>query len=293
MGSQNPNTRSLIRNLIIFAVCVAASGWLGYAIDRLMNNPPTQSPGMLLWLIIPLAATLLLRAFAGDGWKDLGLRPAFKGNGVWYLVSLLIYPLMAVLILTLGSIFGLVMIPDFSLGLLLSIFVAGFIPALFKNIFEEFAWRGYLASKINILPLNAYAGHVIVGLIWGTWHIPYWLFFLGKEQVRAATGQDLATFVPMALLGLVTASIVYDEIRLLTGSVWPAVLMHTVGNALIDGLVAQNVIKIAAGAEIMVSPTHQSLLTMVFFVLAGIGLHRMRLSKQPPVENTVGSISAR
>lgn len=277
---QNRGNKRTIRNLAIFAVVVLASGWLGYGLDRLMNNPPSQQLGLLLFLIAPLGTALLLRAFAGDGWKDFGLWPAFKGNGAWYAVSLLIYPLGAAFVLGIGGALGLVTFPNFSLGLLLPVFAMGLLPSFVKNIFEEFAWRGYLAPKINSLGLNDYAGYVIVGLIWSGWHIPYWLFYLGNVQIQASTAQDLATFVPAAMMGIITASIAYNEIRLLTNSVWPALLMHTVGNALIDVLVVQGFIKIATGMGFLVSPTHQSLLTMVFFLLAGIWLRRQRARKQ-------------
>lgn len=280
MGSQNQNNKGIVRNLVIFTVVVLASGWLGYGLDRVMNNPPAQSLGMLIWLIAPLVTILLLRAFAGDGWKDFGLRPNFKDNGVWYVVSLLIYPLVAVLVLVIGGTLGLVTFSSFSLSLLLSVFAMGLIPAFIKNIFEEFAWRGYLAPKINSLALNDYIGHVIVGLIWGGWHLAYWLFYLGNAQIQAATAQGLATFIPTAMLGLITASIAYNEIRFLTNSVWPAVLMHTIGNALIDVLVVQGFVKITIGMGFLVSPTHQSLLTMVFFLLVGLWLHQQRVRKQ-------------
>ena len=68
-----------------------------------MNHPPTQQIGLLLWLITPLITALLLRAFAGDGSKDFGLRPSFKSNAIWYTASLLIYPLVAVLMLAIGG----------------------------------------------------------------------------------------------------------------------------------------------------------------------------------------------
>jgi len=245
-----------------------------------MNNPPTQQLGLLLWLITPLITALLLRAFAGDGWKDFGLRPAFKGNILWYVASLLIYPLVAVVVLTIGGMLGLVTFPYFSLSLWLSVFAMGLIPSFIKNIFEEFAWRGYLTPKINSLPLNAYAGHVIVGLIWGGWHIPYWLFVLGRAQIQASAGQDLAAFIPMAILNISAASIAYGEIRLLTHSVWPPVIMHTVGNALIDVLIAQGLIHIATGMEFLVSPLQSSLLTLVFLLWAGIWLHQRRVRQQ-------------
>ncbi|WP_407946417.1 CPBP family glutamic-type intramembrane protease [Paenibacillus alkaliterrae] len=47
------------------------------------------------------------------------------------------------------------------------------IPAFIKNIFEEFAWRGYLAPKLYSIGYNRLFIHICVGLIWGAWHVPY------------------------------------------------------------------------------------------------------------------------
>lgn len=206
-----------------------------------------------------------LHTFAGDGWKDIGLRPSLKGNLIWYAVSLLIYPLVAVLILTLGGVLGLVTAPNFSLSLLLAVFAAGLIAAFIKNIFEEFAWRGYLAPKVYSLGLNAYLGHTIVGLVWGCWHIPYLLFMLDRTVIHATTTQSMASFIPLATANLIAASMVYGELRLLTNSIWAAILLHTIGNALVDVLIVQGFVSIVPGTDFLVSPGHQSLLTMSVF----------------------------
>ncbi|MDQ3250655.1 MAG: CPBP family intramembrane metalloprotease [Chloroflexota bacterium] len=281
MMPQNLERKRTVRNLMIFSAVVLACGWLGVGLDRWMDNPPGQ-PGLgsLLWLIAPLLTALLLRAFAGDGWQDFGLRPALQGNAIWYAVSLLMYPLVAVLVLAIGGVLGLVTAPNFSFSLLLSVFTGGLIAAFVKNIFEEFAWRGYLAPKVYSLGLNAYVGHAIVGLGWGCWHIPYLLFLLDRTLIQATTTQSLATFIPLAIANLIAASIVYGEIRLLTDSVWPPLLLHTVGNALVDVLVVQGFVRIVPGTDFLVSPGHQSLLTMGVFALLGIGLHQLRIRKQ-------------
>lgn len=280
MKLQNRENKRTVRNLVIFAVVVLASGWLGYGLDSMMNNPPEQQLGLLLWLITPLFTVLFLRAFAGDGWKDFGLRPAFRSNALWYAASLLIYPLVAVVVLMIGGMLGLVTIPNFSLSLLLSVVAMGLIPSFIKNIFEEFAWRGYLAPKVSSLGLNDYVGHVIVGLIWGGWHIPYLLFLIDPSVLKATTTQSMAIFIPSMIVGLIAASMVYGEIRLLTNSVWPPVLLHTIDNALVDVLILQSVFKIVPGMDFLVSPAPQSLLTTVFFALIGIGLHQLRIRKQ-------------
>lgn len=280
MKLQNPERKRTIRNLMIFTGVTLISGWLGHGLDRWMNNPPDQQLGLLLWLIAPLLTALLLRALAGDGWKDFGLRPSLQGNVVWYVVSLLVYPVVAGVVLGIGGALGLVTAPKFSFSLLLSVFAGGLLAAFVKNIFEEFAWRGYLAPKVYSLGLNAYIGHAVVGLIWGCWHIPYLLFLLDPALIQATTTQSMATFIPWAIVNLVAASIVYGELRLLTNSVWPPLLLHTIGNALVDVLVVQGFVRLAPRTDWLTSPGHQSLLTMVVFALIGIGLHQFRVRQQ-------------
>jgi membrane protease YdiL (CAAX protease family) len=99
---------------------------------------------------------------------------------------------------------------------------------------------------------------------------------LDPAVIGATTTQSMATFIPLAIANLVTASIVYGELRLLTHSVWPPLLLHTVGNALVDVLVVQGFVQLAPGMDFLVSPGHQSLLTMMVFALIGIGLHQQR-----------------
>ena len=283
-----------VRNLVIFAVVVLAIGWLGHGLDILMQNPPSQKLGMLLWLVAPLVTALLLRGFAGDGWKDFGLKPDFKRNWVWYVFSLLICPVIAALILIVGRISGLV---TFSLnalggggdglgrsldtlGLFLSVFAAGLLPAFFKNIFEEFAWRGYLAPRVTSLERNDYLGHLSVGLIWGAWHIPYYLFFLERTIIQSYTTLDLGIFILMTILGIVSYALVYGEIRLLTNSVWPPLLIHMISNAFVDPLVVQGFVKIVPGMDFLVSPGGHSILSIALFIFVGVGLHQWRMRNQ-------------
>ncbi len=89
----------------------------------------------------------------------------------------------------------------------------------------------------------------------------------------------MALFIFMALINLLAASLVYGEIRLLTNSVWPAVLMHTAGNALVDTLVITKVIEIAPGLSWLVAPGPLSLLTFLIFLGLGIALRRYRVRR--------------
>jgi len=281
MNIQNQSNRTTIRNLVIFIIVVLAIGWIGRGLDVLMDNPASEGIGILLWIITPLGASLLLRAFAGDGWKDFGIKPNFKGNMAWYVVALLVYPISTVCILIIGSGFGLITFPNSSLsklGLVFQAFALGILPLFIKNIFEEAAWRGYLAPKVYSLRLNDFVGHLIVGLVWGAWHIPYYLFFLDRAVLQDFTTLNLAIFIPLAIVVMISWAMVYGEIRLLTKSIWPAVLMHAVEDALLIMLIADHYIQILPGTDWLISPM-SGLISVIFFLAIGIGLRQMRKRK--------------
>lgn len=281
MNMQDQRNGRAIRNLAIFVILVLASGWLGRGLDTLMGNPSAESLGMLLWIITPLGVTLLLRTFGGDGWKDFGIKPNFKGNGMWYMVAILVYPLLTAIVLIIGGSLGLITFPNFSLntlGLLLQTFALGLLPQFIKNIFEEAPWRGYLAPKVYSLGLNDFVGHAIVGLVWGAWHIPYYLFFLDRAILSNFTTLDVAVYIPLAIGVMVSWAIVYGEIRLLTNSFWPAVLMHMVEDAFLIQLFTGNHIQITPGTDWLVSPMN-GLLMSLFFIACGVGLRQVRRRK--------------
>lgn len=278
MNIQNLGIRTTIRNLTIFITLVLASGWLGRGLDALMGNSSAESLGMLVWITMPLGVSLLLRAFAGDGWKDFGIKPNLKGNWAWYVVAILVFPVLTAIVLILGGSLGFIAFPNLSsnaLGLLLQAFALGLLPQFIKNIFEEAPWRGYLAPKIYSLHLNDYLSHAIVGLVWGAWHIPYYLFFLDRAILSNFTTLDLAIYIPLAIWVMISWAVVYGEIRLLTNSFWPAVLMHMVEDAFLIQLFTGNHIQIVPGTDWLISPMN-GLLMSFLFIAFGVGLRQFR-----------------
>jgi hypothetical protein len=95
------------RNLFIFLVLVLGVASLAGAIETLTVTPDADPgiPGLgqLLWLISPLVAMLLLLIFGGDGWDDFSLRPQFKDNGFWWLVSIFVFPVVFTISVLLGK----------------------------------------------------------------------------------------------------------------------------------------------------------------------------------------------
>jgi len=288
MNNLIQNNRVTVRNLTIFIIAVLSIGWIGRGLDLLMHNPSSEGLGILLWLITPLAISLLLRAFAGDGWKDFGIKPNFRGNALWYIIAFLVYPVSTACILIIGRGLGLITFPNASLsilGLVFQTFALSLLPHFLKNIFEEAAWRGYLAPKVYSLHLNDFVGHIIVGIVWGAWHIPYYLFFLDQAVLQDFTTLNLAYFIPLSIVVMISWSMVYGEIRLLTNSIWPAVLMHAVEDALLILLISDHHIQILPGTDWLISPM-SGLISVVFFIAMGIVLNKMR-KRNMPIERAV------
>jgi membrane protease YdiL (CAAX protease family) len=286
MNIQVKENKRTVRNLAVFITFVLVIGWIGQGIDLLTGDPGAEGPGMLLWLITPLAISLFLRTFAGDGWKDLGIKPKFKENIAWYVTAIVVFPLLTVIVLLIGCNSGLVTFPNFSLnalGMIIQAFALGLLPQFIKNIFEEFAWRGYLAPKIYSFRVNDFIGHIIVGLIWGAWHIPYYLFFLDRAVLQGFTTLNLGVFIPLSIVVMIAWSMVYGEIFLMTNSIWPAVLMHMVEDAFLNQLFTEHHIRIVAGMDWLVSPVN-GLISIFFFILTGVGLHQVRKRRLPVFE---------
>jgi membrane protease YdiL (CAAX protease family) len=86
---------------------------------------------------------------------------------------------------------------------------------------EELGWRGYLLPRLQ-RRFGALVASVVLGLIWGLWHLP---LALTPGDVRSET------FFGWTLLGLVAAAIlftwVYNNTR---GSLLIALLFHTAIN---------------------------------------------------------------
>jgi len=281
MNIQKQDRKKTIRNLTIFTLVVIVFGWLGRGLDVKLGNPATEGLGILLWISTPLLVSSVLRLFAGDGWKDFGFKPNFKGNRRWYVIALLAYPVVTACILIIGNGLGMITITDPSLsalGLFALAFAIAFLRDIIKNFFEEAAWRGYLAPKVYSLGLNDYVGHAIVGFIWGVWHIPYYLFYVNRADLQAFTTLSVAAYIPLAIAMMVAWAFVYGEIRLATNSIWPAVLMHTVEDALLVTLVIDRYLQILPGTDWLISPMN-GLVSAIFFLVIGVGLRKLRKRK--------------
>lgn len=265
-----PCRRPGVRNLVIFTLAALGSGWFGYGLDQVLGLPPSQGPGMLLWLVLPALTGLALRAFGGDGWSDAGFSINFGAHRASYALALALNPLAIALVAGVGVLLGWVSFGDHSsLGAIGPMIGVALAPTLLKNLFEEFAWRGYLTPRLRALGVPDLWGNAVVAVVWFAWHLPYYLFFLDRAALARYTHLDLLPFLALGFIGIVPLTVVYGELRLATGSVWPTLVLHTIGNVLVPGLILHGVIRLSPEGSLWVAPGPESVAMILLFASVG------------------------
>jgi len=90
---------------------------------------------------------------------------------------------------------------------------------------EELGWRGFLSARITAIT-NMKTATIFVWGLWLCWHIPaFWLMV----QPEGAPTIQLMSFAAT----LLALTVVMNTFREVTGSVWPAVFIHTAHNQLL------------------------------------------------------------
>jgi len=87
---------------------------------------------------------------------------------------------------------------------------------------EEYGWRGFLQDEL--MGLGRRPGALLVGLVWGVWHIPV---ILSGAHTYPATGLGIA----LGLVFFVLWGFVQSYAVLKTGSIWVAAFLHGLVNS--------------------------------------------------------------
>lgn len=216
----------------------------------------------VMW-VPALAAFITARFITGEGFAHTGLR---FGPVRPYLVWALLMPLIFAAIYALTWVLGLHR-PDWSLsafmgmmksygadlstapapGVILglvfgaSVLMLPFVNGLF-GFGEEFGWRGYLLPKL--MPLGKGPAYLLMGLIWGLWHLP--LILMGFTYPGHPLIGTLLFIVLVTLFGVVLNEVtLHYQSSLLAGwlhglfncqklGVW-ALLFYGMDNVLVGG----------------------------------------------------------
>jgi uncharacterized protein len=112
-------------------------------------------------------------------------------------------------------------------GSLLLFGTFGMVRGVSTGLGEEIGWRGFLTPEAT----RAYGftgGTLLTGVIWTSWHLPILLF----ADYNAGTPWWFG--MPCFALMVIGTSFAFAWLRLRSGSVWPAAILHGSHNVLIQ-----------------------------------------------------------
>lgn len=267
------NRHRILRNTFIFYI-----GTMVLSIGGGFIMASGQEAGGLLFVLSPLLMVLVVRFLLGDGWQNAGLKLHLKKSWRWYVFALLFTLLVLPVVLVVNTFLGFAALTmPFSqvLPLLLAGFAIQLVPRTFFGLSEEWGWRGYLEPQLSLLGVPDTQRHMLVGLLWGLWHFP--LIFATDY-----TTVPLPVFLPLFIVGAIFLAFIYGQMRQASGSVWPCVLMHGLGNTLGYAILGVNFI--AYNNELLGNIVPGSLIiTLLYALIAMLVTRRHRQVTQLPV----------
>ena len=136
---------------------------------------------------------------------------------------------------------------------------------------EEIGWRGYMLTRL--IDAGVPRPVLVSGLLWGLWHVP------GTLTGVYATGPSPLLSAVLLMVTITSLGYVNGRMRLETGSVWPAIVVHAAWNSIIVG--AFDSATTGAGAALWVGES--GVLTAFTLVVAAFLFSRGRwtIRRQP------------
>ncbi len=216
----------------LYFILVFLISWAGVVLvvgfNKLLTEGPADDQMGLLFIAMcagPVISSLLFTYICEgrQGLSDLkGHLLKWKVNGRWYAVAILTAPVLVLSILFLLLTIKSTYIPEiFSSGDKVSIIVLGFVGGLTAGICEELGWTGFVVPRFR-KRYGLIATGVIVGFLWGLWHLP--LFLPGDPSGEVPSALYLAIILFSQLPAYRVLMVwLYDR----TASLFLTILMHT------------------------------------------------------------------
>jgi membrane protease YdiL (CAAX protease family) len=232
------------RSLLLFlALLAGVSAWLEWRIVR-TGRPVGESGGLVFALMwTPAAASLVCRLVFREGLRDvsfrIGGRSAVRPLLVAWLLPLAVGAPVYGLAWAAGlarfeppdlariGLTGLAPTGRFAVLLLLGLTLVTLFSAL-SAAGEEIGWRGFMLTRL--VEAGVPAPLLVSGIVWALWHVP--LILTGQY----AAGENHVMSAVLFVAGVSAAGCAIGFLRLSSGSVWPAVLLHASWNAVIQGV---------------------------------------------------------
>jgi membrane protease YdiL (CAAX protease family) len=161
-----------VQAVLIFFVLTYAFTWLAW-LPMVFTG---QENGLLL-IVGTFGPTLVALLLTGIETGRAGLRDllrrllAWRVGALWYVFSFLMPPAVVLAALGIHALLG-GEIPPFNDPGQLYLVIPVFLYVLFLSVLgEEIGWRGYALPRLQARG-NALVASLVVGLVWGLWHLP-------------------------------------------------------------------------------------------------------------------------
>jgi membrane protease YdiL (CAAX protease family) len=233
-----PSAAAVVRRhqlaaFLVLTFAISWTLWLGLAAASL---PITITTGAVLNAFAiagpSLAALVLTVGLGRRALRELmaGFSPA-RLAGPWSAVALILpLVMMSIAIATAVALLGTP--PPHLTGGLLGVLLAEFVRILFLGgpLGEELGWRGFALPRLQ-QQRTALTSSVLLGLVWGLWHIPLYLVpGTGQHEImRSGTSTAFAIggFVGWTIGLSVLFTWLFNQTR---GSLLVVILFHTAVN---------------------------------------------------------------
>ena len=269
------------KSVCIFIVGIILIGWIGKIIDMIVaNQNEGNSIGMLVWIVGPIVMVFAIKLALKDCGKNLGLKLNLKSSLLMYLAAVVIFPVIFFAVFLIGKASGLIItasvivsnISDNKFIIMLAAFGFSFIIFFVKNIFEEIAWRGFLNERLILMNVKDVVVYIVVTLVWATWHIPYYLFFLKVDNPWQTALTNYIVLFSWVMM--------FTEMYRISRSIWPCVILHAFANSI---ALLCDYVTVQEGFEWILS-YNCGLIQIIICIMAGLLLRRYRI-KNDTIQN--------
>jgi uncharacterized protein len=190
--------------------------------------------GKPLWIYAVMwsvaAASVITRLLLREGFADVSFRFGGRRTLVAVVFGLLFPVAVGAIAFGTAWVTGLALldapVSRFLGSLALAATVGSAISAL-AAAGEEIGWRGYMLTRL--ITAGVPRPVLVSGLVWGLWHLP--LILVGF--IYADHPSMLLTIV-VFMVSATSGGIVIAKLRLVTGSIWPAIALHAAYNSVIQ-----------------------------------------------------------
>lgn len=241
----NLSNRTNIWRIVTFLVLTFGLSSIFYF--KIITGGEGIGPWLLPLMLCPGVSAILTKLIFDRSLKGLGWKPGpAKWLGLGYLLPILygavIYGIVWIVGLggfttdevaeMVGTGMGMADAPRWQVVAVYTLFLATIVylrSGLLSSLGEELGWRGFLFPELHRMTSFTTAS-LISGVVWALYHLPLILF---SDYHSSA---PIAFTVVVFFISTVAHTFVNNWLRVRSGSVWPAVLLHTSHNVFINNV---------------------------------------------------------